>query len=183
MLPVIARDGPRAVHGVLAGGQMSTFIISTDGGVPERLCEKCGAPNDWSHDGRSVLFQPNAGDVTQRYSLGVLDLSSGKTSEILGHKDWLLFRGHFSPDDKWVVFHAYSSKGTRTVIAPFRGPTFIDESEWIVVADEQSYSDAPRWSLDGNLIYCLADRDGSRCLWAQRLEPPTKKPQGELATR
>jgi Tol biopolymer transport system component len=156
---------------------MSTFVVSIDGSAPERVCEGCGGPTDWSRDGRTVLLQ--TWRATPRFSVSVLDLRSRKTSEILAHKDWLLFRGHFSPDDKWIVFHAYSSKGARTIIAPFRGPNAVDESEWIIVADEQSYNDAPRWSLDGNLIYYLADRDGSRCLWAQRLEPTTKKPEGE----
>jgi len=32
------------------------------------------------------------------------------------------------------------------------------------------------WSPDGNLLYFLSDRDGFRCLWAQRLDPATKRP-------
>jgi hypothetical protein len=27
-------------------------------------------------------------------------------------------------------------------------------------------------------LYFQSDRDGSRCIWAQRLEPATKRPQG-----
>jgi hypothetical protein len=29
------------------------------------------------------------------------------------------------------------------------------------------------------MLYFLSDRDGFRCLWAQRLEPATKRPLGE----
>jgi serine/threonine protein kinase len=175
--PVIAPDGSRVLYGVLQDGRMSTFVVSTDGGIPERLCDDCGAPSDWSHDGRTVLLQ--TWRTTPRFSISAVDVQSRKISEILAQKDWLLFRGHFSPDDKWIVFHTYSSRGTRTIIAPFRGTTAVDERDWIVVADERSYNDAPRWSADGNLIYYLDDRDGSRCLWAQRLNPTTKRPEGE----
>ena len=36
----------------------------------------------------------------------------------------------------------------------------------------------PRWAPEGDAIYFLSERDGFRCLWAQRLEPATKKPHG-----
>jgi hypothetical protein len=36
----------------------------------------------------------------------------------------------------------------------------------------------PRWSPDGALLYFLSERDGFRCLWAQRLEPTAKTPFG-----
>ena len=36
----------------------------------------------------------------------------------------------------------------------------------------------PHRSPDGNLIYFTSDRDGLQCLWAQRLNPTTKKPVG-----
>ena len=34
--------------------------------------------------------------------------------------------------------------------------------------------DAPAWSPDANLLYFWSSRDGSPCLWAQRLDPLTK---------
>ena len=36
----------------------------------------------------------------------------------------------------------------------------------------------PRWSPDGSLLYFLSERDGFRCLWAQRLDPATKHAVG-----
>ena len=32
---------------------------------------------------------------------------------------------------------------------------------------------------NGALIYYVSDRDGFNCIWAQRLEPYTKRPVGE----
>ena len=37
----------------------------------------------------------------------------------------------------------------------------------------------PSWSPNANLLYFWSDRDGSPCLWAQRLDPATKRPTGE----
>ena len=37
---------------------------------------------------------------------------------------------------------------------------------------------AAAWSPDGRLVYLLLDRDGFRCLWAQRLDAATKQPLG-----
>jgi hypothetical protein len=38
--------------------------------------------------------------------------------------------------------------------------------------------DKSRWSPDGNLLYYLSERDGFRCIRAQRLDPATKRPVG-----
>src|SRR5579875_2242202 len=53
------------------------------------------------------------------------------------------------------------------------------ESEWIPIADRGGWCDKPRWSPDGNLMYFVSQRDGYRCLWAQRLSQQTKHPLGE----
>jgi eukaryotic-like serine/threonine-protein kinase len=34
------------------------------------------------------------------------------------------------------------------------------------------------WAPSGDWLYFVSDRDGSRCIWAQRLDPSTKKPVG-----
>jgi len=91
----------------------------------------------------------------------------------------LLYRGHFSPDERWITFHAdHPRSGTRVFIAPFRGTTPVEESDWIAVTEGGAFDDAPRWSPDGNRLYYLSDRDGFRCIWAQRLDPATKRPMG-----
>jgi len=39
-------------------------------------------------------------------------------------------------------------------------------------------SDWAAWSPNGNVIYFLSERDGFRCIWAQRLDGATKHPTG-----
>lgn len=40
-------------------------------------------------------------------------------------------------------------------------------------------AEAPDWSPDASLLYFWSDRDGSACLWAQRLDSITKRPTRE----
>jgi Tol biopolymer transport system component len=124
-----------------------------------------------------VLFQYGLNNPFS--TLGVIDVSTGKKVEILKHPRYRLYRGHFSPDDRWVVFHADDpGRETREFIAPFHSKP-SDESEWIAVTDGTVWTDAPRWSPDGNFIYYFSDLDGSRCIWAQRLDTATKRPIGQ----
>ena len=53
------------------------------------------------------------------------------------------------------------------------------EKDWIALTDRaNSVVAAPRWSPDGNLIYLVSMLDAFRCIWAQRLNPATKRPEG-----
>jgi Tol biopolymer transport system component len=181
--PVISPDGTHAVYAFLPRADKPVvYSVSTSGGVPEKVCEGCGAPTDLSRDGRVVIlqylpdwFEPRR----ERPTLAMLDRQSGKQAEILKHPRYNLYRGHLSPDERWIVFHGdLPAVETREFIAPFRGASAVPPEEWVQVTDGTSFNDTPQWSPDGNLIYYFAQRDGSRCLWAQRLHPATKQPAG-----
>ena len=64
-----------------------------------------------------------------------------------------------------------------TYIAPVRDGVAAPEREWIRITDGP-VDGRSWWAPDGNLLYVLSDRDGSQCIWAQRLDPATKRPQG-----
>jgi Tol biopolymer transport system component/tRNA A-37 threonylcarbamoyl transferase component Bud32 len=185
--PVISRDGgsviyaafPRTYHPVV-------YSIASTGGIPEKICEECGAPTDWSRDRRfivlqyfSIWFDRSDRAAPFRASLAVRDNSTGQVTEILRHDRFNLYRGHLSPDERWIAFHGdRAGQDTREFIAPFRGREPVDPSEWIEITDGQHPGDAPRWAEDGNGLYYVSDRDGFRCIWVQKLDPATKRPQG-----
>src|SRR5262249_12895572 len=50
------------------------------------------------------------------------------------------------------------------------------QNEWVPITDGKQLDREPRWSPDGNLLYFLADRDGTRGIFGQRLDPMTKHP-------
>jgi hypothetical protein len=52
----------------------------------------------------------------------------------------------------------------------------VRPNDWIpVVTDFGVY---PSWSPDGAGIYHVSNRDGTYCVWLQRLDPVTKRPAG-----
>ena len=63
-------------------------------------------------------------------------------------------------------------------IAPLRNGAAAGEGEWIQVTDGTGIEAAPWWSPDGGILYFLSERDGFKCIWAQRLDTTTRRPVG-----
>ena len=174
--PVVGRDG-RVVF-FQSQEDEADYVCSApaSGSLCEKECVNCGHPTGVSPDGTMLLLQQGA-------TLSVLDLRSGKKVEILGDPAFELYRGHFSPDGGWVVFHAGDAKaegppGGREFVAPFRGLAPVPRRDWIPITDGKAYSDAALWSPDGNRLYYLSERDGFRCFWTQGLDAKSKRPRG-----
>ena len=90
----------------------------------------------------------------------------------------VLTDGRFSPDGKWMAFHARSKNTTAQVfVVPIDGALPVPRERWIAVTDGNSEEMEPAWSPNGELLYFLSDRDGFRCIWARRLHwPPANSP-------
>ncbi len=110
----------------------------------------------------------------------LLDLASGRKTELLAHSMYRLYQPHFSPDERWITFIATSVGRSRVYVVPFRGSELIPESEWLAITAGQSWEDKLEWSPDGDLLYFTSDRDGFRCIYAQRLEAAGKRPVGSM---
>jgi eukaryotic-like serine/threonine-protein kinase len=147
------------------------YVVSVAGGYTERVCEGCGL-GGWSSDGRRLL---SLDDSPSRIS--VLDLASGQRTVLLQHATYSLDEASFSPDDRWVSFNAVTPGRSRIFVAPVRGAGLVPEPEWLAITDSR-WDDKPRWSPDGNVLYFVSERDGFRCIWAQRLNPAAKRPLG-----
>jgi hypothetical protein len=78
----------------------------------------------------------------------------------------------------WISFHQTGPGKPRVFVAPLHKKERADVNEWIPVTAEEDDGRSARWSPDGNLLYFLSDRDGFRCVWAQRLDARTKRPRG-----
>ena len=64
------------------------------------------------------------------------------------------------------------------MIAPVRKGVPAGEAQWVSVTDGKYPDDKPQFSPDGNTLYFTSERDGHICVWAQRLDPVTKRPAG-----
>ncbi len=171
--PKITADGSRVAYRVIENPKQIIYALSTSGGSPERVCDDCGLPTGWSPDARHILFEPGS----RIPWVGLLNVGTGKTTTLLRHDSYGLHAARFSPDHRWIAFHAKSAAGlARIDIAPFAGGRTVAVKEWIDVTDGSGMDQNPCWSPDGNLLYFLSERDGSRCIWARRLHPVTKQP-------
>ena len=167
--PRISPDGKRVAHTILDGTGSSLSIAPMNSGTERRIPEQSGGVWGWSPDGQYLLLKSG----TLR-NIRLLDAMTGTIVDFLDDPDDPIFQASFSPDGRWIGFMCSS-----LYIAPFRGPSAIPKQQWSVVVNGGHFEDKPRWSPDGNLLYFTSERDGWRCIWAQRLNPSTKTPLGE----
>jgi Tol biopolymer transport system component len=152
----------------------SLYVVPAAGGVAEKICEKCGNVPAWSSAGTKIVYDW----LDRRRYAELLDIATGRTTRILNHPKYDFIQPQFCPGDRWISFACvHQPDRTRVMVAPFRGAATIPESEWIAVTDGSGFDSRPRWSPNGNLLYFISDRDGFRCIWAQRLDV-NKRPAG-----
>jgi eukaryotic-like serine/threonine-protein kinase len=182
--PTITADGSKlayrrvdfpspSIH-VMSIGQDSAGVLQP--GVPKKISipGACGYAWSWSSDAKLLLYNcPGSGPVHVFHS------ESGETSQFLGRQ---IYHVSFSPDDRWIVFGQHYPNGReRVFLSPFGGKAAPQEQDWLPVTDGATFDAYPRWSPSGNFLYFVSDRDGFRCLWAQRLDPATKRLLGAPA--
>jgi Tol biopolymer transport system component len=175
-MPEISKDGSKVAYLLFEGGKRAIYVVGSGGGVPDKVCEgeDCGRPQDWSSNGRKLLYDAFSGGSL----FMLLDVASGQKHELARNPNQVMYRPSFSPDERWISFHARTSALARTIyVAPVHGEAAIPQNEWIAVTDGASLDYEPCWSPDG-LIYFLSDRDGFRCIWALRPDAQTKRPTG-----
>jgi serine/threonine protein kinase len=186
--PRITADGTKVCYSERNADKWSIYTMSVASpgnagirpGMPERLCDECRWTWQWSSDGTRILFD---GGLGSRSNITVADLTNGDKATFLSHPQYNLYQSNFSPDGRWVAFFALiDSQHSRLYIAPFHPAPMpssgASPAEWISVSTGQFWDDKPRWSPDGNLLYFISSRDGFLCLWAQPLDPVSKRPAG-----
>lgn len=176
--PAIDPSGRRVAYSSFEN-EKRILYVTTPGGVPERLCEGCLRPTDWSRDGKTLVTFGGS-----PYHVSLLDIASHQQTPILAHATYSLLYGRLSPDGHWISFTArVAPNRARIMIAPMdspgAAPRTIAESSWIKISEEDAVEDNAAWSPDGNSLYFTSSRDGHICLWRQRLDPHSHRPAGE----
>lgn len=170
--PAISRDGTKVAYSFPQAGRMPIVVVDAGGGTPEQVCDNCGEVEEWSADGNQILYATRHDPS----GIGMLTLGASPNDAWLRHPGYGIYNPRLTSDGAWIVFNARTDRlaAARVFIASVRPSGVAPEKEWIDVSD----GDAPTWSPKGNLLYFWSDRDGSPCLWAQRLDPDTKRPSG-----
>ncbi len=169
----ISRDGRRVVYRSEPRGPQGFQVYMVAEGDPVLVCNDCFVPTGVTRDGEMLI------DETSPSSLRVVMTARKEGVTILKHPTWGVTAGRLAPDERWIAFHTTPRIDARQVyVAPFRGPTLIEQKEWIPVTDDRGMERYGAWSPDGNTLYFLSERDGFRCIRAQRLDPVSKRPVG-----
>jgi Tol biopolymer transport system component/DNA-binding winged helix-turn-helix (wHTH) protein len=174
--PSLTADGG---HVLYETEDQSIFTIAASGGVPTRICEACdpiGTYSAYAPTGDRVAY-------TTRDAVMQFDVSTGSAKRLANREAFFpkkgpfrVFEMRYSPDGRWLAFHGLNAY-RRAIFVIDTTATNGKDAEWIPATTEPGMSDSRvAWSPDGNLLYFVSDRDGFRCIWAQRLEGETKRP-------
>jgi serine/threonine protein kinase/Tol biopolymer transport system component len=171
--PRISADGSTVAYRAYENQTPVLYTVPTVGGLPEKKCENCGVPADFSPDGTKLLCHLVDGN---RRTL-LLNLRSDERIGWIAHPQYLIVQPHFSPDGRWIAFHSdVAPERVRLFVVPVREGPVPQEKDWIPITEGNTIDRDAGWSPNGNLLYFFSERDGFRCLWAQRLDSATKRP-------
>jgi Tol biopolymer transport system component len=174
--PKMSPDGTKVAYVTQHNKVGPLFLMESSGGEATKLLDPPGGVMiyGWSADGKRIVYWHG---TPIRFS--VLDLETRQSRELISHPTLDIHGAELSPDGKWVAFHIPRPVGEPLKIAPVRDGKATGEAEWITVTAAGGSNRRPWWSPDGNLLYFLSTRDDYPCIWAQRLDPSTKRPRGE----
>ncbi len=106
-------------------------------------------PDDWSRDGRWLLYEHVAGGGKQNFDLMLLDLTSGKDQAYLATSADEA-HGRISPDERWVAYVSDESGPAEVYIQSFPA---TGGGKWQVSTNG---GDQPYWRADGKELYYMA---------------------------
>jgi eukaryotic-like serine/threonine-protein kinase len=172
---VLSPDGSTVAFSDEQSPSSSIYIVPATGGVPKKVCDACGRPIDWLPD-RSKILVDGAGP--KQRDIHIVDVASGRSKPLLQHPDLRLTMPRVSPDGRALTFSQNrEGRARRIYLAPFTGEP-VPESQWSLLVDGTHFDRQPVWSPSGDIVYFQSDRDGTRCIWAQRVDTATRKAVG-----
>jgi hypothetical protein len=145
VFPVLSPNGKTVVYGTSdAKGSYLAAVAADGSGKPERLVEGRNLiPNDWSRDGRSIVYMDFQNGLPE---LKVYDFESHSTRAYASGAE-----AQLSPDQKWIAFAQSGTQagGFNLMLAPFPGPGAL-----IQVSNHGGAQ--VRWRGDGKEIFYIS---------------------------
>jgi serine/threonine protein kinase/Tol biopolymer transport system component len=181
--PVISPDGSHLAYFSVGSqdnkaGKYVLLRFGTNDGqlpVPLKPVEGFGQPYSWSWNNENLFYAVKADN---RWTVEMLNVRSNRNYPVFRPGRYETFYGKPSPDNQWLLFLTDIDGKHRVHAAPFREGTMLGPEDWFVLTNSATFEDKPSWSPDGTRVYYTSDRDGFRCIWAQRLDAKTKRPIG-----
>jgi serine/threonine protein kinase/Tol biopolymer transport system component len=170
--PRISPDGTVLSYKDTVEGKFRTFIVTGQDTSGREVCDSCIILGFFEDPNFALIRE--GGTKLLRYSI-----ATGEKKLLLEASAGRIMEPALSPDDRWVAFVLGKPEGRVAMcIAPL-AESQAPERDWIFLFEEEHYLGSPSWSSDGNFLYYLSERDGFCCIWAQKLDPRSKKPEGE----
>ena len=144
-LPRWSPDGQMiAFNATMPGLAWNMYIISRDGGAPQRVLPSDLSQMDanWSPDGNSLAFAAQAGIPNRPIS--IVDLKTKRVSTLPGSTN--MYSPHWSPDGRYMAA-IIADRTFRLVLYDFA------TQKWTVISDQRASYEA--WSRDGKFLYFL----------------------------
>ena len=186
--PSITSSGMRLAYEIRPPGQSRSSTLFTapfEGGPPTRVCSDCGDPRQWTLDESAIVTEGRGADGRGSANVNLVAVEDGALqvladSAVNAGKDLAVYDGSLSSDGKWVAFHQLTDSAARQIfVAPVLEGRTMTEPDWIPITDGSYLEGYAKWSPNGRLLYFISNRDGSHCIWAQRLDTISKQPLGE----
>ena len=172
---VISPDGTKVAFLRHREGETNIHVIELSRGTERLLIEDAGALMDWTPDGKKILYY-----TTSPIRWKTADIASGRQQDLgLEHSQHPVHSVRFSPDQNWLSFKL-QAPGAPLFVSSLKDGRAQDESRWIALGNASGGSASGHnwWSPDGNTLYFVSNQDEFNCIWAQTLDPATKRPKG-----
>jgi Tol biopolymer transport system component len=170
--PVIAPSGGRFVYTVgedTAPEKSRAYVADIDGGVPKQICVGCSAWGLTTSGGRVIVV------AELSRAIQTIDLESGRITTLVSATEGRLDRPSMSPDERTLAFRHTIGAASETFLLPATGGKLQDA---IQIQEPTTTGRPAGWSSDSRTLMLFLDTDGTRCLWGQRVDAASSRPEG-----
>jgi hypothetical protein len=145
----------------------NAYAATPGSSSPQLICNGCARV--WQCNQGELLYLP-AGSKSPN-PVYRFTLPAGSGSPLIADSRYDL-AGAQKSSDGWLLYHAITGLALRQIFA-------FKSGEPVPVTDGRHLDRNAVWNERSDRVYFLSERCGFRCIWAQSVDPATKRPVGD----